>query len=234
MTTDSGTRSEPVTNTDDEAPETEAAETKAAATKTPATEAAETKTSETKAAKTKASGGSGRRGVQVPLNWLIAGLVIVALAVALGIYIHRDIDHNNTRDAEAKAEEIAGRYAVNAATLDYQDLGTWVANMKNGVSPELQKKYDVIGQSMDQLLVPLKFQATGTEVVAKTVDHTGDLYRVVAVVSVNAKNAQIPDGASNYAVYSLTLDKGRNWMITSVGDAATGGAGQSLPGLPGT
>ena len=117
-----------------------------------------------------------------------------------------------------RAEQIAGDYAVHAATLDYKDLTPWISAMKTGVSPELQRQYDVVGSAMEQVLTPLRMQTTAALVSAKTIDVAGNNFRVQAAVNMDMKTAQLPGGSNTVAVYSLTIDKGNGWTITSVGD----------------
>ncbi|MFW0788731.1 hypothetical protein [Gordonia sp. CPCC 205333] len=184
-------------------------------------------TAESPAAKTELV--KARRQLTVSLSGLVAGVVgtaiVAALVAALVIFMVRDFSARDDLDAmradiagRANAEKIAGQYAVTAATLDYRDLTPWIANMKKGVSDDLRKQYDVIGQAMEQVLTPLRMQTTADLVVAKTVAVNGNMYRVQAVVNVNTKTVQTPNGGSTTAVYALTLDKGRDWTITSVGD----------------
>lgn len=165
------------------------------------------------------------RQVTLSVRSIVASVVLIALVVALGVFLVRDIsarkDLNDLRADvadRAAAENVAGKYAVNAATLDYRDLTPWIANMKKGVSPDLQKQYDLIGQTMDQVLTPLRMQTTADLIVAKTVSTSGDIFRVQAVVDVNTKSVQTPNGSNTTATYTLTLDRSKDWMITSVGD----------------
>ncbi|MFW0791220.1 hypothetical protein [Gordonia sp. CPCC 205333] len=165
------------------------------------------------------------RQVSLSVRTIVVAALILALVVALGVFIYRDVtarnDLNDLRTSvadRARAEDIAGQYAVNAATLDYRDLTPWIANMKKGVSPDLQKQYDLIGQTMEQVLTPLRMQTSANVIVAKTVNVAGNVFRVQAVVDVNTKTVQTPNGGNTTATYTLTLDRSKDWMITSVGD----------------
>ncbi|MXP20541.1 hypothetical protein GIY30_04105 [Gordonia sp. HNM0687] len=183
--------------------------------------------------------GKAKRQLSISVGTLGISLLIVALVAALGTFIYRDMSARSDLDAmtseaadSATAEDVAGRYAVSAATLDYQDLTPWIAAMKDGVSPELQKKYDVIGQAMEQIITPLRMQTTAELVLAKTQEVNGDMFRVDAVVDVDTKSVQTPDGGSAVAVYTVTLDRSQNWLITEVGDptgAIPGGLGEAAP-----
>ncbi|GAB17969.1 hypothetical protein GOEFS_044_00050 [Gordonia effusa NBRC 100432] len=181
-----------------------------------------------------------KRQLTVSLSGLLTGVVgavvVAVLVVGLVVFAVRDFSARDDLDAlradaaaRAHAETIAGQYAVTAATLDYRDLTPWIANMKKGVSDDLRKQYDVIGQAMEQVLTPLRMQTTADLVVAKTIAVNGNMYRVQAVVDVNTKTVQTPNGGSTTAVYAVTLDKGRDWMITSVGDP-TSAIGNLNPG----
>lgn len=194
------------------------------------------------------------RQITLSVRSIVASLLLIVLVAALGVFVVRDISARKDLNAlradvadRTAAENVAGRYAVNAATLDYRDLTPWIANMKKGVSPDLRKQYDLIGQTMDQVLTPLRMQTSADLIVAKTVSTSGDVFRVQAVVDVNTKSVQTPNGSNTTATYTLTLDRSKDWMITSVGDPtsaipqAIGGAtttpaasapAQSSPAVP--
>ncbi|MEE4021610.1 hypothetical protein V1Y59_00860 [Gordonia sp. PKS22-38] len=176
------------------------------------------------------------RQLSISVGTLAISVVVIALVAALVTFAYRDFsarDELNALKSEAAdsaaAEEVAGRYAVAAATLDYEDLTPWIAAMKDGVSPELQKKYDVIGQAMEQIITPLRMQTTAELVLAKTTESNGDMFQVDAVVNVNTTSVQTPDGGSAVAVYTVTLDRSQDWLITEVGDP-TGAIPGSLEG----
>lgn len=161
--------------------------------------------------------------------WMVAaGVVIAALLATSIVFWWRDHSFRAQQHDVEQAETVAGKYAVGAATIDYQSLDPWIARMKKGVSADLAKKYDAIAPTMPQILGPLRLQATGNLVTAKVVDNKSGIYRVVAVVAVNATNVQIPKGSTTNAVYSVTLDRNKDWLITSVGDPT--GGDQPIPG----
>ncbi|HNP56913.1 MAG TPA: hypothetical protein PK331_09620 [Gordonia sp. (in: high G+C Gram-positive bacteria)] len=180
----------------------------------------------------------GGRQITLSVRTLVLGLVgaLVAFGLIFGVVDNIRVrgQLNDLRDQNAnnaKAEQVAGEYAVRAATLDYKDLTPWAANLKKGVSGELSKQFDVAVPAMQQILTPIRMSTTATLVSSKTTDVAGDIYRVTAVVDVTTKSLQTPDGASSLAAYVLTLNKADNWMITAVGDQATPGAPR-LPGMP--
>lgn len=182
-----------------------------------------------------------KRSITIPLDklrWGAAAVIVIAALVAgLVVFAVRDMQARDDLSSlrtdlanRAKAEDIAGKYAVNAATLDYHDLTGWIASLKKGVSPELVKKYDVVGQSMQQVLDVLQVQTTANLVVAKTVNVADNIYNVQVVVETATKNAQMPQGSSSNVAYSITLDKNQNWLITQVGDPSNL-VNSTLPGL---
>lgn len=189
----------------------------------------------------KSAKAAGKRSVTIPLDklrWGAAAVIVIAALVAgLVVFAVRDMQARDDLSSlradlanRAKAEDIAGKYAVNAATLDYHDLTGWIASLKKGVSPELVKKYDVVGQSMQQVLDVLQVQTTANLVVAKTVNVADNIYNVQVVVETATKNAQMPQGSSSNVAYSITLDKNQNWLITQVGDPSNL-VNSTLPGL---
>ncbi len=191
------------------------------------------------------AGSGGRVGAEVPrrqvtlsVRTLVLGAVglLVAAGLLFGVVDNLRVRSQLTelRDQNAnhaKAEQVAGEYAVRAATLDYKDLTPWASNLKKGVSPQLSKQFDVAVPAMQQILTPIRMSTTATLVSAATTDVAGDVYRVTAVVDVTTKSLQSPDGATSLAAYVLTLNKADDWMITAVGDQAAPGSPR-LPGLP--
>ncbi|WOC13100.1 hypothetical protein [Gordonia sp. MP11Mi] len=207
---------------------------------TPAAESAAEKSDGKKSDETltqKNDRGSGRRGqvtmsIPVLIGSLLAGLLIIILAATTVVFVLRDSSARNDLDSmrataadAAAAEKVAGKYAVSAATLDYQDLTPWITAMKKGVSPELAKRYDAVGQTMEQIITPLRMKTSGELVTTSLSDSEGDLYRVDAVVNVNTTTVQNPSGGNAVAVYKLTLDRSKNWLITEVGDPTNTVAG---------
>ncbi|MGO3326403.1 hypothetical protein [Gordonia sp. (in: high G+C Gram-positive bacteria)] len=189
------------------------------------------------------SGGRGQVTMSIPalIASLLAGLLIVVLAATTVLFVLRDSSARSDLDAmrasaadDAGAQEVAGKYAVSAATLDYQDLTPWITAMKKGVSPELSKRYDAVGQTMEQIITPLRMKTSAELVTTSVSDSEGDLYRVDAVVNVNTSTVQNPNGSNAVAVYKLTLDRSKDWLITEVGDPTNTVAGNlgSTPDAP--
>jgi len=244
MTNDSGNSQPDDTAADDSAAErvTEPVQTADAAAAPAAPVAAQPQPDEQPKVEDKTKKAqSEKRSVTIPvdkLGWGAAAvIVILALIAGLVVFAVRDMNARDDLSSlradlanRAKAEDVAGKYAVNAATLDYHDLTPWLAALKQGVSPELVKKYEVVGPSLQQVLNLLQVQTTATLVVAKTVSVADNIFNVQVVVDTATKNTQMPQGNSSNVVYSITLDKRQNWLITQVGDP-TNMVNSTLPGL---
>jgi Mce-associated membrane protein len=164
------------------------------------------------------------RSVSVSLRGLILGSVIVALVAAVAAmgWLYADARHQLDAQASqatnnARAEQIALDYAVNAATMDYKDLQAWHVKLVAGTTPELTKKLSDAGTSMEQVLVPLQWSSAAQPLVAKVRSTTGGIYVVDSFVSVQTKTVQAPDALQSTATYSTTIDSNNNWLITDVG-----------------
>ncbi|MFD6393851.1 hypothetical protein [Nocardia sp. NPDC060259] len=166
----------------------------------------------------------GKGTVAVQVSTLIGGAVIAVLAIialVLGVLLgsaRSDLSDLKAEDADnAKAEQIALDYAVGSATLNYQDVNAWVAELKAGTSPELSAKFDATGAKLEQIIIPLKWTSSATPITAKVMSHEGEVYKVAAFVDVSTTNAQNPDGLRNTVTYNITVDAGQDWKITDVG-----------------
>lgn len=169
-----------------------------------------------------------QRSVSVSVRGLILGVVIVALVAAVAAlgWLYGDARHQLDARAtqttnEAHAEKIALDYAVNAATMDYKDLGGWKVKLVAGTSPELSKKLSDAGTSMEQVLVPLQWSSNAQPLVAKVRSTTGGIYVVDSFVSVQTKTVQAPEALQSTATYSTTIDGNNDWQITDVGGIGT-------------
>lgn len=121
----------------------------------------------------------------------------------------------------ARAEDIAGKYAVNAATMDFNDLAPWLKAMKTGVSDDLSKKYDGVAELVRQVMVPLRMQSTGTLLLAKVTAEVNGVYEVTSVIEVSAKSLQAAQGTQTTSAYKVSVDRNQNWLITSAGDSTS-------------
>jgi hypothetical protein len=165
-----------------------------------------------------------RASATVSVRSLVVGAVIALLAIAVGALTWLYMSDEQELAAQAQqaenfkhAENAALEYAVNAAEMNYQDLGAWKTKLVEGTSPELKDKLSKAADSMEQLLVPLKWDSTAKPLVAKVRSESGGIYVVDAFVSVLTKTSQAPEGLQSTATYSVTMDGNQNWQITDVG-----------------
>jgi Mce-associated membrane protein len=173
-----------------------------------------------------AEGGKARRALKVSVSLrslLVAGLCVVLLAgagVLAWLYVGErakvNAQHQQAADYQ-HAEQISLDYAVNAATMNFQDLNAWKGNLVKGTTPELTDKLSKAATQMEQLLVPLEWSSTAQALVAKVRSDTNGVYVVDTFVSVLTKTTQAPDNLQSTATYSITIDSKNNWQITDVG-----------------
>lgn len=170
-------------------------------------------------------GRSQRRlAISVSARSVVYGALVATLLVAVATFSWLYIDARRELGAQthrssnyAHAEKIALDYAVNAATMNFQDLKGWKTKLVAGTSTALNEKLTKAAQSMEQILVPLQWNSTAEPLVAKVHSDTGGVYVVDCFVSVETKTAQAPDALRSTATYSLTMDSNKNWEITDVG-----------------
>lgn len=169
-------------------------------------------------------GAAPRREVSVSLRTLLVGAVIVLLGIGAGMMAWLYLGERAAVQAQQlaagnaqRAEQIALDYAVDAATMNFQDLNTWKGKLVAGTSPELHDKLTKAADSMQQLLVPLQWNSTSKPLVAKVRSDNGGVYVVDTFVSVLTKTTQAPDPLQSTATYSITIDGNNNWQITDVG-----------------
>lgn len=160
----------------------------------------------------------------VSVRSLVVGAVIALLVIAVGVLTWLYMSAEQELAAQAQqaenfkhAEDAALEYAVNAAQMNYQDLGAWKTKLVDGTSPELNDKLSKAAGSMEQLLVPLKWDSTAKPLVAKVRSESGGIYVIDAFVSVLTKTSQAPEGLQSTATYSITMDGNKDWQITDVG-----------------
>ncbi|MGV0617943.1 hypothetical protein [Mycolicibacterium sp. XJ879] len=165
-----------------------------------------------------------RLPASISVRSVVVGVVLVALigAVAVLGWLYYDaeaeLDANAAQAANDRhAEQVALDYAVNAAAMDFKDLGAWKSRLVEGTSPQLKEKLSKAADSMEQILVPLQWNSTAKPLVAKVRSQEGGIYVVDAFVSVLTKTVQAPEGLQSTATYSITLDGNNNWQITDVG-----------------
>ncbi|MEV6136019.1 hypothetical protein AB0L63_08150 [Nocardia sp. NPDC051990] len=183
------------------------------------------KTAETKASETKADTSGRQSGtVSVRISTMVLGATVGALVVAVCVSTgflwsaRRDLaDRNDRAAADNKAEQVATEYAVGAATVNYQDIPSWVAKLKANTVPQLANKFDATAPELEQILVPLKWTSTAAPIAAKVRSEQGGIRKVDVFVNVISTNAQSPKAAQTTVAYNVTLDKNANWKVADVG-----------------
>lgn len=165
-----------------------------------------------------------RRQITLNLRTVLVGGLIVALAASLAVMSWLYFGERNALQAELREEENHRRaeqmsldYAVGAATMNFQDLNTWKAELVEGTSPQLQDKLAKAAESMEQILIPLEWNSTSKPLVAKVRTEEDGVYVVDTFVSVLTKTTQAPDNLQSTATYSITIDSNNDWLITDVG-----------------
>jgi Mce-associated membrane protein len=168
----------------------------------------------------------GRR-ISISVRALVVGAVIVGLIAAVGTMTWLYLGLNTRFDDQARqiannkhAEQIALDYAVNAAIMDYKDLGPWKQNLVKGTTPELTDKLTKAGDAMEQILLPLQWSSGAHPLAAKVRSSDNGIYVVDAFVSVMTKTVQAADSLQSTATYSITVDSSNAWKITDVGGIA--------------
>jgi Mce-associated membrane protein len=173
------------------------------------------------------SRGAAKSSRQVSLSvraLAVGGLVVLlaaGIAVMTWLYLgERDVVEAQ-RQKEAnnqRAEQVSLDYAVNAATMNYQDMNAWKAKLVAGTTPTLTEKLTKAATSMQQLLVPLEWKSTAQPLVAKVRSDTNGIYVVDTFVSVLTTTTQAPDNLQSTATYSITIDHSNGgWQISDVG-----------------
>jgi hypothetical protein len=171
----------------------------------------------------RAADGSGRR-LSISVKSLVVAVLIAAVAAAAGVmgWLYLDtrqqFDNLTRQDGDnGHAEQVALDYAVNAAVMDYKDLGPWKQKLVQGTTPELGDKLTKAANAMEQIVLPLQWTSTAKPLAAKVRSHINGVYIVDAFVSVMTKTVQAPDNLQSTATYSVTIDSNNSWHITDVG-----------------
>lgn len=231
----------------------EAVETGAAATESEArTPGASETTAKVTTAKPSRSAPSGRprpaaeksdaaapRGIVVTPMMLGLSGVLVLLAVAATAFgflwqsaeSDRDaaLDQvaavTETQETNARAEDIAKKYAIGAATIDYQNLGAWRTALTAGTTDELANQLREASTQFEQVVVPLQWQSTATPLGTIVASNKDGLITLNVFVNMITKSTQRPEGIPSTATYTLTIDTKQDWKISDVRgmDAALAG-----------
>jgi flagellar basal body-associated protein FliL len=165
------------------------------------------------------------RRVSLSIRTVAVGGLVVALAAGVAVISWLYLGERSVVDAERqkesnyqRAEQISLDYAVNAATMNYQDLNTWKGKLVAGTTPTLTDKLTKAATSMQQLLVPLEWTSTAQPLVAKVRSDANGIYVVDTFVSVLTTTTQAPDNLQSTATYSITIDHSNGgWQISDVG-----------------
>lgn len=172
------------------------------------------------------STAKGRR-VDVSVKTLMVATIIVGLIAAVGATTWLYLGANARLNAQARqaadkthAEQIALDYAVNAAVMDFKDLGPWKQNLVKGLTPELKNKLAKAADAMEQILLPLQWSSTAKPIAAKVRSLDKGFYVVDAFVSVMTKTVQAAENLQSTATYSITIDSNNGWQISDVGGIA--------------
>jgi Mce-associated membrane protein len=167
------------------------------------------------------------RRVSVSVRALVVSAVVVSLIAAVGVMTWLYIGAKANLDDQARqandtkhAEQIALDYAVNAAIMDYKDLGPWKQNLVKGTTPELKDKLTKAATGMEQILLPLQWSSAAHPLAAKVRSHNNGVYVVDTFVSVMTKTVQAGDSLQSTATYSITIDSNNAWQISDVGGIA--------------
>ena len=170
------------------------------------------------------SSGVASRRISLSLRTLVVAVAFVVLLAAVGVVTWLYLGERGKVEAQQRqvsddqrAEQIALDYAVNAATMNFQDLDTWKVKLVNGTSQTLNEKLSKAATSMEQILVPLEWTSTAQPLVAKVRSDTNGMYVVDTFVSVLTKTTQTPDNLQSTATYSITIDSNDSWNISDVG-----------------
>lgn len=166
--------------------------------------------------------------LSIPVRSLRSAAAIVALVGAIGALMWLYVGAQRELDAQARqaqghaqAEKIALDYAVDAAEIDFQDLGAWRVRLTARTGPELKEKLTKAGQEMEQILAPLEWTSTARPLAAKVRSATGGIYVVDCFVSVLTKTVQGREPLQSTATYSVTIDSNNDWQISDVGGIGT-------------
>ena len=174
-------------------------------------------------------GAAGKKNRQVSFSLrslavtVIAIGLIAAVAVMTWLYIgakHELAAQTATIDNTSHAEQVALDYAVNAAIMNYKDLGPWKQNIVKGTTPELADKLTKAAGAMEQIVLPLQWSSTAKPLAAKLRSQDKGVYIVDAFVSVMTKTVQAPDELQSTATYAVTVDSNNAWKISDVGGIA--------------
>lgn len=182
------------------------------------------------------TGPAARRQVTFSLRWdaLVMTVLLAAAVGCIGFLGWQLADAKSdlaalrqAADSGQHAEQVALDYALGASRMDYKDLPAWTARLIANTTPELTAKLKEAAVSMEQIIVPLRWDSASTPITAKVRSEHDGVFVVNCFVSVMTKNVQTPDGIQSTATYTVTVNSGDHWIITDVG-----GVGSALKAGP--
>jgi Mce-associated membrane protein len=188
------------------------------------------KTTRPKSKATAAASAPPAAGITVsPLAMGLAAVVVVlaVIATALGFMwssasSERDDARaelaavNTTADENKRAEDVASKYAIGAATVDYQNLAPWRTALGANTTPQLSNDLQASATELEQVFVPMQWQSTATPLGSVVVSNNDGIIRANVFVNVITKSTQRPQGIPSVATYAVTVDTKQNWVITDV------------------
>ncbi|GAB3130349.1 hypothetical protein GCM10027289_14720 [Tsukamurella serpentis] len=132
---------------------------------------------------------------------------------------------SETSDMNLRAQDVAKKYAIGAATIDYQNLAGWRTALTANTTPQLANQLQQASNDFEQVVVPLQWQSTATPLGTIVTSNKDGLITVNVFLNMITKSTQRPEGIPSTATYTLTIDTKQNWMISDVRglDAALGG-----------
>ncbi|WP_248489719.1 hypothetical protein [Tsukamurella sp. PLM1] len=130
-----------------------------------------------------------------------------------------------TSDQNQRAQDVAKKYAIGAATIDYQNLAAWRTALTANTTSQLAAQLQQASVEFEQIVVPLQWQSTATPLGTIVASNKDGLIVVNVFLNMVTKSTQRPEGIPSTATYTLTIDTKQDWQISDVRgiDAALGG-----------
>lgn len=121
-----------------------------------------------------------------------------------------------TQETDARAQDVAKKYAIGAATIDYQNLAAWRTALTAGTTDELANQLREASTQFEQVVVPLQWQSTATPLGTIVTSNKDGLITVNVFLNMITKSTQRPEGIPSTATYTLTIDTKQDWKISDV------------------
>lgn len=96
--------------------------------------------------------------------------------------------------------------------------------------PQLTSRFDTAVEALTPLIQQTQWKQTARLLAATTTDIRGGQLVVQVFVSTHMTSTQVPGGLNTVTPYSITFERGGDWLITDV----AGIAGAPQDGSPGT